>query len=188
MNIFVMGASLRRESFNRRLAAIAASVASAKRTDVDLGDFGAFAMPVYNGDDEAASGMPNGAKALSARIKAADGLIFSAPEHNNSVSGPFKNALDWLSREKPYPTTGKPVLLIGASSGKGAALLGLAATRVPFHYLRAHVFPTMFGLANSAGAFADDGQRLKDPEQQKQLEALIADFLAFVGRFASAKP
>jgi NAD(P)H-dependent FMN reductase len=187
MKIFVMGASLRRQSFNRRLAAIAASVTGGKGAEVDLGDFGSFAMPVYNGDDEA-GGMPEGAKALSARIKAADGLIFSAPEHNNSVSGPFKNAIDWLSREKPYPTTGKPVLLIGASSGKGAALLGLAATRVPFNYLRAHVFPTVFGLANSASAFAADGKSLKDAEQQKQLEALIADFLAFVGRLSSVKP
>jgi NAD(P)H-dependent FMN reductase len=187
MRIFVLGASLRRESFNRRLASVTAGIARAKGAEVERGEFSAFPMPVYNGDTEVESGIPEGAKALSAGIKSADGLIFSAPEHNNSVSGPFKNAIDWLSREKPYSTAGKPVLLIGASSGKGAALLGLAATRIPLSFLKAHVYPTVFGLAYAETAFADDGERLKDSDLQKQLETLVAEFLTFVGRLSSAR-
>jgi NAD(P)H-dependent FMN reductase len=187
MHIFVMAASLRRGSFNRKLAAIATRIAAAHGADVELADFAAYAMPLYDGDIEAGSGMPDGAKALSGRIKAADAIIFSTPEYNNSIAGPFKNALDWLSREKPYPLTGKPVLLMAASSGRGAGLVGLAAGRVPLSYLGAHVYPGTLGVGSGATAFVEDGSRLKDDALQKNLETLVAAFLAHAARTAPAR-
>jgi chromate reductase len=187
MHVFVMAASLRRGSFNRKLAAIAAQVAKTHGVDVELANFADYAMPLYDGDVESKSGMPDGAKALSARIKAADALVFSTPEYNNSISGPFKNAIDWLSREKPYPLTGKPLLLLAASSGRGAGLVGLAAIRIPLSYLGAHIYPGTFGVGLGATAFADDGGRLKDDHMQKRLEALIADFLGYAGHIAPVR-
>jgi len=187
MRVFVMAASLRRASYNRKLAAIAARVAQMQGVEVELADFTDYAMPLYDGDIEASSGMPDGALALSTRIKAADALVFSAPEYNNSISGPFKNAIDWLSREKPYPLTGKPLLLMAASSGRGAGLVGLAAGRVPLSYLGAHVYPGTLGVGSSATAFAEDGSRLKDDGMQKSLETLIAAFLAHAARTAPAR-
>lgn len=187
MRIFVMAASLRRASFNRKLAAIAARLAAAKGADVELADFADYAMPLYDGDIEANSGMPDSAKALSSRIKAADAIILSAPEYNNSISGPFKNALDWLSREKPYPLTGKPLFLMAASSGRGAGLVGMAAARVPLSYLGAHVYPGTFGVGSGATAFAEDGSRLKDEALQKNLETIVTAFLVHAARIAPAR-
>jgi chromate reductase, NAD(P)H dehydrogenase (quinone) len=187
MHVFVMAASLRRASYNRKLAAIAAKLATAHGVDVELADFADYAMPLYDGDIETKSGMPDGAKALSARIKAADAVLFSAPEYNNSISGPFKNAIDWLSREKPYPLTGKPVLLMAASSGRGAGLVGLAAGRIPLSYLGAHVYPGTLGVGGSAAAFAEDDSRLKDETMQNSLEGLVAAFLTHAARTAPAR-
>jgi NAD(P)H-dependent FMN reductase len=187
MHVFVMAASLRRASYNRKLAAIAARIAAANGADVELADFSAYAMPLYDGDIETASGMPPGGLALSSRIKAADAIIFSAPEYNNSISGPFKNAIDWLSREKPYPLIGKPVLLMAASSGRGAGLVGLAAGRIPLSYLGAHVYPGTLGVGGSATAFAEDNSCLKDDAMQRNLETLVASFLAHAARTLPAR-
>jgi NAD(P)H-dependent FMN reductase len=187
MHVFIMAASLRRASFNRKLASIAAHIAAAQGAEVELADFADYLMPLYDGDIESNSGMPDGAKALSSRIKAADAIIFSAPEYNNSISGPFKNALDWLSREKPYPLTGKPVLMMAASSGRGAGLVGLTAGRVPLSYLGAHVYPSTLGVGSGATAFADDGSRLKDDVLQKNLETLVTAFLVHAARTAPAR-
>lgn len=187
MHVFVMAASLRRASYNRKLAAIAARIAITYGADVELADFADYAMPLYNGDIEVQIGLPDGAKALSARIKAADAIIFSAPEYNNSISSPFKNAIDWLSREKPYPLTGKPVLLMAASSGRGAGLVGLAAGRIPLSYLGAHVYPGTLGVGGSAHAFAEDDSRLKDESMQKNIETLVAAFLTHAARTAPAR-
>lgn len=187
MHVFVMAASLRRASYNRKLAAIAARAARTTGSDVELADFADYVMPLYDGDIEATNGMPDGAKALSSRIKAADALIISAPEYNNSISGPFKNAIDWLSREKPYPLIGKPLLLMAASSGRGAGLVGLAAGRIPLSYLGAHVYPGTLGVGSSATAFAEDDSRLKDDVMQKSLESLVAAFLAHAARTAPVR-
>jgi NAD(P)H-dependent FMN reductase len=184
MKLFIMGAALRRESFNRKLAAVAALVARAKGATVDLADFADFTMPLYDGDIEDNEGMPEGGRKFSARVKAADGLIFSVPEYNNSVSGPFKNALDWMSREKPYAFRGKPVLMLGATSGKAQALQGIAATRVPLTFLGSYIYPGWLGVAHGATAFSEDGSQLVDKAAQKRLETLTDEFLVFVERNA----
>jgi NAD(P)H-dependent FMN reductase len=184
MKLFVMGASLRRDSYNRRLAAIAADTFNAKGAKVDLADFAEFDMPLYHGDVEDSDGMPEGARKFSARIKAADGLVFAVPEYNNSISGPFKNALDWMSREKPYPFRAKPLLLMGATSGKAQALQGIAQTRIPLTFLGSYIYPAWLGVAHGETAFSEDGKWLTDKDAAKRLETLSDEFLVFVERNA----
>jgi chromate reductase len=187
MRIFVMAASLRRASHNKKLAAIAATVAKSWGADVDLADFCDFTMPLYDGDVEAASGLPDGARSLSARIMAADAIVIATPEYNNSVPGPLKNAIDWLSRDKPYPTTGKPILLLAASSGRGAGLQGMSALRIPLAFVGAHVYPTSVGVGSAASAFSDDGTRLNDDDLHKKLAGLIAEFAGHAARMARSR-
>ena len=54
-------------------------------------------IPLYNGDVEAAEGIPAPVAALKDQIAAADGLLLATPEYNNSVPGVFKNAVDGLA-------------------------------------------------------------------------------------------
>src|SRR5512142_1681032 len=83
-------------------------------------------IPLYDGDAEASGGIPAAVRDLGEAIANADGLLLATPEYNNSIPGPLKNAIDWLSRieDGPRPIfTGTPVAVVGASPGGFGTLL-----------------------------------------------------------------
>ena len=75
---------------------------------------GDIRFPLYDGDDEAATGVPEGAQMLADQVVAAAAVVISTPEYNQSLSGVLKNALDWVSRVKGRPFHDKPVALMSA--------------------------------------------------------------------------
>lgn len=112
-NIAVLVGSLRRESFNARLAAAVAKLAPAELSfkTLQIGD-----LPLYNQDDDVNQAAP--VKRLKSEIAAAQGLLFVTPEYNRSIPGVLKNAIDHASR--PYGQSafsGKPGGVIGISIG-----------------------------------------------------------------------
>jgi chromate reductase, NAD(P)H dehydrogenase (quinone) len=117
--IAVVIGSLRRDSFNRKLATAIARLAPAGFSfkHVEIGD-----LPLYNQDDDATPAEP--VKRLKSEIAAAQGVLFVTPEYNRSIPGVLKNAIDHASR--PYGKSvwqGKPAGVIGASVGAiGSAL------------------------------------------------------------------
>ena len=95
LDVMAVVGSLRRDSFNRRLAqALAAIAPEALRIEViHLGE-----LPLYNQDDEQA---PARVTALFRdRVRRADAVLFVTPEYNRSIPGVLKNAIDIGSR--PY--------------------------------------------------------------------------------------
>ncbi|MBM1816364.1 NADPH-dependent FMN reductase [Pseudosulfitobacter pseudonitzschiae] len=98
-------------------------------------------LPQYTPVREETSGLPPFIGTLSRSILQADGLVIASPEYNFSIPGPLKNAIDWVSRIKPYVMTGKPVLLMSASGSPVGGWRGLAALRIPLGCLGARVFP-----------------------------------------------
>ncbi len=176
MNIFLFSASLRRESFNRKLIAEAASVFKKLGSPIvhenSLAD---FKMPLYDGDLEETDGLPQGVKAFISSIQTADALVIAGPEYNGGISGVLKNAIDWASRADSNPFIAKPILLLGATPGGLAALRGLWHTRVPLAALGAHVYPDMFGLGSADQAF-DVGGCMKDPKSKERLAHMIQKF------------
>src|SRR5262245_20710417 len=86
--------SLWRGSFNAALLRAAAQLAPA---GCKLEIASIRGIPVYDGDLEA-QGIPETVAQLKERIAAAGGLLLATPEYNNSLPGPLKNAIDWLSR------------------------------------------------------------------------------------------
>ena len=117
--IAVIVGSLRRDSFNRKLANAITKLAppDVSFTQIEIGD-----LPLYNQDDDANPAVP--VKRLKAEIAASQGLIFVTPEYNRSIPGVLKNAIDHASR--PYGQSawaGKPAGVLGASAGPmGTAL------------------------------------------------------------------
>jgi chromate reductase len=140
-------------------------------------------IPLYDGDVEAASGIPAAVRELGDAIANADGLLLATPEYNNSLPGAFKNAIDWLSRieDGPRPIfTGKPVALIGASPGGFGTLL---AQNAWLSVLRTLETQPWFGgrllVSRAATVFSADGQ-LADEGTKKKLREFLAGFVGYI--------
>ena len=111
--IAVVVGSLRRDSFNRKLADGIIKLAPPDFTfsPVRIDD-----LPLYNQDDDAKPA--DTVIRLKSEIKAAHGVVFVTPEYNRSIPGVLKNAIDHASR--PYGQSawaGKPAGVLGVSVG-----------------------------------------------------------------------
>ena len=111
--IAVIVGSLRKDSFNRKLANAIVKLAPSEFTfqHVQIND-----LPLYNQDDD--MNQAESVKRLKNEIKDAQGLLFATPEYNRSIPGVLKNAIDNASR--PYGQNawaGKPAGILGASIG-----------------------------------------------------------------------
>jgi NAD(P)H-dependent FMN reductase len=91
----------RTQSWNKKLVAIGAQSARAAGAQVTLIDLRDLPMPLYDGDLEAAEGLPPSARALKQLVIEHDGLLLSCPEYNTSITAVLKNAIDWVSRPRP---------------------------------------------------------------------------------------
>jgi len=122
--------SLRKESHNSLLLAEAARLfGDAQYTQADIN------LPLYNGDDEEAHGVPAAVEALAQQIADADAVLISTPEYNKGPSGALKNALDWISRSATKPWTNKPVVVMSATAGRAGGERAQSVLRgfmVPF--------------------------------------------------------
>ncbi|MEU3751378.1 NAD(P)H-dependent oxidoreductase [Streptomyces olivoreticuli] len=179
MDVLVLGASLRAGSLNARLAALVARLVQEAGATVSLAQLGEFAMPVYDGDIEAAEGLPRGTLALSERLRLCDAVVIASPEYNASVPGGLKNAIDWVSRIRPQPFKDKHALLVSASPSLVGGNRGLWALRVPLEHLGTRVYPDMFSLAQAHEGFTDSGD-LTDSGLHERLVEAVAAFLQLV--------
>src|SRR5215471_7062508 len=156
LKVLVLATSLRAESLNKKLAALAARVAAQADAIVDLASMHDFDVPLYDGDLEKEHGIPLGAEVLRRRLLDSDAFILASPEYNGSMAGTTKNLIDWTSRFRPQPFDGRHGLLVSASPSMGGGNRGLWMLRVPLELLGARIFPDMFSLAVAHKAFAGD--------------------------------
>ncbi|MET7801795.1 NADPH-dependent FMN reductase [Streptomyces decoyicus] len=179
LRVLVLGASLRAGSSNARLASLVGRMLADAGAVVDLAAMRDFDMPLYDGDVEAAHGLPEGALALRDRLERCDAFVLASPEYNASVPGVVKNAIDWVSRVRPQPFKTKHALLVSASPSLVGGNRGLWALRVPLEHLGTRVYPDMFSLAAAHQGFTEDGQ-LTDPALQERLSETVMAFLRLV--------
>ena len=160
--------SLRVSATNRKLLHEAARLVDPSEfTEADI------RFPLYDGDEEDARGIPEAVSVLSGQIADADAVIISTPEYNKGPSGVLKNALDWISRVKPHPWTGKPVAVMSAAAGRAGgerAQMILRALLVPFQP-RLITGPEVH-LADSSNQFDEQG-RLVGEQYEKTLQKLM---------------
>jgi len=98
--IIGISGSLRRGSYNTALLRAAAQLMP-NGTQLQIKTI--RGIPLYDGDLEAADGIPQPVRELKEAVTAADGLLLVTPEYNNSIPGVFKNAIDWLSATCGHP-------------------------------------------------------------------------------------
>ncbi len=165
--------SLRAASHNRKLMHAAAEC-FAPDTFVE----GDLRLPLYDGDVEQAKGIPKKVQKLADQIKAADAIIIASPEYNKALPGVLKNALDWVSRTKGGPWTGKPVAIMSASDGRAGGDRGQFSLRLCLVPFRPVVLPgPEVMLAHAAEQFDAEG-RLVGETYVKALTELMAELKA----------
>jgi chromate reductase, NAD(P)H dehydrogenase (quinone) len=156
--IAVIVGSLRKDSFNRKLATAIVKLAP---PEFSFNYVQISELPLYNQDDDENQAEP--VLRMKSEIKAAHGLLFVTPEYNRSIPGVLKNAIDHGSR--PYGQNvwaGKPAGIIGVSPGTtGTAMaqqhlrnvlsfLDISTLRQPEAYIQ--VREGLFDEAGNIGA------------------------------------
>lgn len=140
-------------------------------------------VPLYDGDLEAETGLPEAALALKEAIARADGVILVTPEYNNGVPGVFKNAIDWTTRpgaDIPRVWGDKPVAVMGASPGGFGTILSQNGWLPILHTLGARQWHGARLMVSRAGGVFDADGALIDDKVRQQLGAFLAGFAAFV--------
>lgn len=182
--LVAVAGSLRAESLNRKLLAVGVQSARAAGAEVDVVELRELELPPYDGDLEAASGLPVGAVALRERIAQAQGLLIASPEYNHSIPGTFKNALDWASRGEGNVFRDKSAGLMGASPGGFGAMRAQLHLRQVLLALGVWLVPGQVTVSRAREAFAEDGS-LRDPGVQQQVDALVARLVEHTARMAA---
>ena len=177
--IAVVVGSLRRDSFNRKLANAVAKLAPSefqfKQARIDD-------LPLYNQDDDANPAEP--VKRLKGEITAARGLLFVTAEYNRSIPGVLKNAIDHASR--PYGQSvwaGKPAGVLGASVGPIGTAVAQQHLRNCLAYLDVPTLgqPEAF-IQATEGLFDQSGDL--GAESRKLLQVWMDRYVAWVKKHA----
>lgn len=160
--IFLAG-SARKDSMNKKLARHAYELAREKGADATFVDLKDFSMPIYNGDDEVESGLPENAIKLKKLFIEHQGIFIASPEYNSSFSPLLKNSLDWISRpseenEKPLVAfAGKVAALSASAGGHYGGLRGLVPLRMMLGNIQVNVLPQQVVIPYHGKAFSADG-------------------------------
>ena len=181
--ILAFSGSLRAESFNQKLAAIAAEGARAAGAEVTLISLRDFRMPLFDEDLEAAEGMPPAAQQLKALFAAHQGLIIASPEYNSTITAALNTAIDWVSRatepdEAPLSVLrGKSAAILAASPGGYGGSRSLTQLRPFLVNIGIFVLPDQVTIPKAHEAFGNDG-KLLDPAQDSAVRLLAASLAA----------
>lgn len=174
--IAVVVGSLRRDSFNRKLATAVARLAPTEFsfTQVRIDD-----LPLYNQDDDASPAAS--VKRLKSDIKTANGLLFATAEYNRSIPGVLKNAIDHAAR--PYGQSvwaGKPAGVLGASVGAIGTAVAQQHLRTVLAYLDVPTLgqPEAF-IHVKDGLFGPDGD-IANADSRKFLQDWMEKYVAWV--------
>ena len=180
--ILGISGSLRAASFNTALLRAAQQAAG---DGIELDAATLHGIPLYDGDAEAANGIPEAVSALKERIVASDGVLLVTPEYNNGVPGVFKNAIDWLSRpanDIARVFGGRPFALVGASPGGFGTILSQDHWLPVLKTLGVDLWAGSKLYVSRAGQAFDANGELVDDKVRAQLADFVRGFAAFAAK------
>jgi chromate reductase, NAD(P)H dehydrogenase (quinone) len=185
--ILALGGSLRRDSYNQKLAAIAAAGARSAGAEVTVISLRDFPLPLFDEDLEKSEGKPEAAVRLKALFKEHHGFIIASPEYNSSLTAALKNAIDWVSRadadDEPALSAlgGRTAVICSASPGALGGLRGLVHLRSILGNLGITVLPDQIAIGAAYQAFRDDGS-LSDEKQVARVLGLGSGLARHLGK------
>ncbi|MBU6470036.1 MAG: NAD(P)H-dependent oxidoreductase [Gammaproteobacteria bacterium] len=175
-DVAVLVGSLRKESFNRKVANALAELAppELKLEIVEIGQ-----LPLYNQDLDA--NPPAAWKTFRERVKRADAVLFVTPEYNRGIPAPLKNAIDVGSR--PYGQSvwnDKPGAVVSVSP---AAIGGFGANhhlRQSLVFLNVPAMQQPEAYIGGADKLFDASNKLVNEGTRKFLQAFMQSFAAWI--------
>ena len=192
MKFLVFAGSTRTQSFNRRLAAVAAHMARDAGAEVTLLELADFDIPLYNADLETA-GTPADVIRLKEVLDDHPAWVICSPEYNGSYTGLLKNTIDWASSpvaghaewsDGTRPFAGKVVGMLSASNGALGGLRSQSHLAPLLLNLECWLAPRHFALPRAASAFDAQGQ-LVDASQAAHVRGVVEQVLWAAGRLHS---
>jgi len=183
LTIVGLGGSLAKTSTSRAALRRALEGAEAAGARTELLDLRELDLPMYEPDHDEPG---EAAVRVIESCYAADGLLWSSPLYQGTISGAFKNALDWLHllgpREPSY-LHDKVIGLISAAGGT-QGLQAINTMEFSARALRGWTVPYVVPVASAARIFDDEG-RIQDQSVELQLETLGREVVRVAERFAS---
>lgn len=174
--IAVVVGSLRRDSFNRKLAdaivKLAPSEFSFRQLKIDD-------LPLYNQDDDASPA--ESVQRLKSEIKSAQALLFVTPEYNRSIPGVLKNAIDHASR--PYGQSawdGKPAGVLGVSVGAIGTAVAQQHLRNILAYLNVPTLDQPEAFIHAKEGLFGEGGNIANESSKKFLQTWMDRYVAWV--------
>jgi len=183
LSIVGLGGSLAANSRSRSALQIALDGAAEAGADTLLLDLRELDLPMFDPEHERPSGS---AERLVEACYSSDGMLWSSPLYQGTISGAFKNALDWLhvlGRRDPPFLHDKVIGLLSAAGGVHG-LQAINTMEFSVRALRGWAVPYVVPVAGAHGAFDDEGA-VRDPNVRTQLETLGAEVVRVAGRFAA---
>lgn len=180
--IAVIVGSLRKDSFNRKLALALAHLMPA---DFTLEHLRIDDLPLYNQDDD--GNQAPSVKRLKSEIAAAQGLIFVTPEYNRALPGVLKNAIDHASR--PYGQSawaGKPAGVIGISVGAIGTAVAQQQLRTVLAYLDVPTLGQPEAFIQNKESLFDDKGHIAEGSTKKFLQGWVDKYVDWIKRHATA--
>jgi len=181
LNILGFAGSLRNGSYNRALLRAAADLVP---KDAKLQIFDLEGIPPFNQDLE--TSMPKIVREFKTKIRSADAILIATPEHNYSIPGVLKNAIDWASR--PYGDNsfeGKPVAVMSASTGMLGGARAQYQLRQTFVFLDMHPLNRPEVFVTFANQKFDEKGKLTDEKTRQFIKQLLEALVAWTRKLGN---
>ncbi len=166
--LLLISGSLRTGSVNTKLVREAGRHWDGDTVMADLN------MPLYNGDEEDATGIPEAVQTLADQIVAASAVAISTPEYNQSFPGGLKNALDWVSRVEGKPWANKPVAIMSAAAGRAGGARAQYALRLAMNSFQPRLLTGPEVMVAGASKEFDENGNLVGERYRDTLAKLMA--------------
>ncbi len=183
LRVVGLGGSLRETSRSRAALQLALEGSTSAGAEVRLLDLRELELPMYDPDDAE----PDAAAArLIESCFRADGMVWSSPLYQGTISGAFKNALDWLhdlGRREPPFLQDKVIGLISAAGGT-QGLQAINTMEFSVRALRGWAVPYVVPIASASRVF-DGAGRIQDAAVETQLKMLGGEVVRVAKRFSA---
>jgi chromate reductase, NAD(P)H dehydrogenase (quinone) len=184
--ILAFAGSARRDSWNQKLVRVAIAGAEAAGATVTYLDWRELPLPLYDGDLEEATGLPDNVLKVKALMQAHQGFLIACPEYNGSITPLLKNAIDWASRPAPGEASlacfkEKVAVLMSTSPGALGGLRGLVHVRAILSNIGVLVLPDQLAVGRAAEAFAQN-ETLQDESQRVAVMQLGSKLATVLGK------